>query len=132
MRIAPPLDGRTLGSETNDFVVAAWTDPGGDSKIPRLIAPLHLHREDDEGWYVLEGTLRVQHGEEVVELHAGSGLLVELGTPHTFWNPSELPARYLLFMTPRISALIAAIHALDEKSPTAMCELFEKYRSVLL
>src|SRR5579864_6647423 len=85
--IAPPLSGNTLGSPNNSFVNAEWQDAGGPPGPPRLIAPRHVHYKDDEAWYVLEGTLRVQSGEDEIEAHAGSGVLVPRGTPHTYWNP---------------------------------------------
>lgn len=34
---------------------------------PELIAPLHKHHNDDEAWYVLEGTLGFQIGDTIVE-----------------------------------------------------------------
>lgn len=82
-RVVPPLAGQILGSVDDDFVVAEWQDAGGVSATPRWIAPLHLHRNDDEAWYVLEGVLCVKVGDEDVELRAGSGVLVPRGTPHT-------------------------------------------------
>ena len=85
----PSLAGRVLGTGSNDFVVAEWQDAGAPPGPPRFIAPLHLHRSDDEAWYVLEGTLYVRMGENDVELRAGSGLLVPRGTSHTYWNPGE-------------------------------------------
>jgi len=75
--IAPPLAGNVLGLANNHFVIAEWQDAGGP---PRWIAPLHLHRNDDEAWYVLEGRLCVKMGDEEVELRAGSGVLVPRGT----------------------------------------------------
>ena len=71
--VAPPLAGNVLGSDANDFVVAEWRDPGTPAGPPRLIAPLHLHRKDDEAWYILEGTLRVRVGNEEVERLRGPG-----------------------------------------------------------
>ena len=91
MRIAPKLQGNVLGSASGDFVVAEWRDPGGPPEPPRLIAPLHRHSNDDEAWYVIEGVLRVQNGDEIVELQTGSGLVVTRGTPHTYWNPATTP-----------------------------------------
>src|SRR5260370_4825698 len=85
--IAPPLSGRVIGSINDAFVIAEWCDPGGPPGPPRLIAPPHLHRSDDEAWYVLEGTLRVRVGNEEVEARAGSAVFVPPGTPHTYWNP---------------------------------------------
>jgi len=129
--IAPPLAGNVLGSGTGDFVVAEWQDVGGPPGPPRWIAPLHLHRNDDEAWYVLEGCLCVKMGDEEVEVRAGSGVLVPRGTPHTYWNPSSERVRYLLVMTPRIHRLIQEIHATTERSPAIMRALFEKFDSEL-
>src|SRR5216684_8583323 len=70
--IAPALAGRVIGSIDDAFVIAEWRDPGGPPGPPRLIAPPHLHRTDDEAWYVLEGALRVQVGKEEVEARGGS------------------------------------------------------------
>ena len=129
--IAPPLAGKVLGSDKNDFVIAEWQDAGGGHNPPRWIAPLHLHRNDDEAWYVLEGRLCVKMGDEEVELRAGSGVLVARGTPHTYWNPGPERVRYLLVMTSRIYGLIQEIHATKERSPAIMRELFEKFDSEL-
>ena len=130
--IAPPLAGNLLGSEKNDFILAEWRDPGGPPGPPRLIAPPHIHHRDDEAWYVLEGTLCVRVGEEEVTANAGAGVLVPRGVAHTYWNPGPGPVRYLLCMTPNIHRLIQAIHALTERSPAIMAELFERYQSTLL
>src|SRR5579859_2743031 len=109
--IAPPLAGKVLGSAEDCFAVAEWRDGGGESASPRYIAPWHVHHNDDEAWYVLEGALCVGAGSEVIELRAGCGYLVRRGTPHTYWNPGPAPVRYLLFMTPTILRLIQKIHA---------------------
>jgi|SRR6267378_3388592 len=58
--IAPLLSGHVIGSIDDAFVIAGWRDPGGPP------GPPHLHRTDDEAWYVLEGALRVQVGKEEV------------------------------------------------------------------
>jgi mannose-6-phosphate isomerase-like protein (cupin superfamily) len=130
--IAPPLAGTVLGSVASDFVVAEWKDPGGPPGPPRWIAPLHLHRSDDEAWYVLEGTLCVRRGEDVVEARAGSAVLVPRGTPHTYWNPGPELLRYLLVMTANVYSLIQDIHGLAERSPAALRAVFEKHDSELL
>ncbi len=130
--LAPPLAGQVLGNSGNSFVVAEWRDPGGHTDAPFLIAPPHVHHQDDEAWYVLEGVLCVRRGEEVVKAHAGCGVLVPRGSPHTYWNPGEGPCRYLLIMTPKIYELIQAIHAAPDRSRGRLAELFRKYDSELL
>jgi mannose-6-phosphate isomerase-like protein (cupin superfamily) len=130
--IAPPLAGKILGSAKDSFAVAEWQDTGGPPGPPRLIAPLHVHHKDDEAWYVLEGTLCVQVGDEQVDLPAGSGVLVPRGTVHSYWNPGRGRTRYLLFMTPTILRLIQAIHELQDRSPAAVAEVFESHDSSLV
>ena len=130
--IAPPLAGSVIGSIGRDFVIAEWKDAGGPPGPPRWIAPLHLHRKDDEAWYVLEGTLCVRMGSDVVEAKAGSAVFVPRGTAHTYWNPGPGLVRYLLVMTSNVYSLIQDIHALTERSPAALRAVFERRDSELL
>jgi mannose-6-phosphate isomerase-like protein (cupin superfamily) len=94
---------------SESFVIADWADQGTHPGRP--IAGLHLHRSDDEAWIVLEGRLGFRVGIEEREVATGESLLVERGTPHSYWNPAPEPVRYLLVMTPRIHRLIEALHS---------------------
>jgi mannose-6-phosphate isomerase-like protein (cupin superfamily) len=125
--IAPLLAGNTIGSASDSFVIAEWRDPGGQPGSRRLIAPFHVHHNDDEAWYVLEGTLCVKSGKEEIEARAGSAIFVPRRTPHTYWNPGPAPVRYLLVMTPNIYRLIQAIHAASDRSPAALRALFREH-----
>jgi mannose-6-phosphate isomerase-like protein (cupin superfamily) len=130
--IAPPLSGHVLGAASDSFVIAEWRDGGGPPGPPRFIAPLHLHRQDDEAWYVLEGTLCVRVGKDDVEAGAGSAVFVPRGTPHTYWNPGPRPVRYLLVMTGQIYRLIQEIHAMKDRNPSVLREVFAKHDSELM
>jgi mannose-6-phosphate isomerase-like protein (cupin superfamily) len=130
--VAPQLAGNVIGSISDAFVIAEWQDAGGGFDPPRLIAPRHLHRRDDEAWYVLEGVLRVQVGADELEARAGAAVFVPRGTPHTYWNPSRERTRYLLVMTANIHRLIQAIHAMPDRNPAALRSVFEKHDSELL
>jgi uncharacterized cupin superfamily protein len=104
-----PLAGSQLGGTQSDFVIVEWAD-AGDSGY-EWIAPLHVHHADDEAWYVLEGVLRFRIGDEVREAGAHDAVLAPKGTPHAYGNATPgLRARYLLVMTPRIRALVNALH----------------------
>lgn len=107
MRQVPPLLGQTLAGAA--FVVAEWVDDG-ESSAERPVAPLHVHNADDEAWYVLEGALGFRRGDEQLLAPAGSAVLVPAGVAHTFWNAAGGRTRYLILMTPRIAALIEALH----------------------
>lgn len=113
---------------SESFVIAEWTDPGSTSR-ERPIAGLHLHRSDDEAWYVLSGRLGFRVGDEEREVGAGESILVPRGTAHTYWNAISEPTRYLLVMTPRIHQLIEALHS-GERDDYA--RIFAEHDSELL
>jgi quercetin dioxygenase-like cupin family protein len=68
---------------------------------PGLWAGPPLHRHDfDEAFYVLEGELTFQLGEDLSTAAAGEFVFAPRGSVHTLANRSERPARYLLTCTP--------------------------------
>ena len=65
-------------------------------------APLpHIHHAHEEGFYILEGELEFVVGTETVRASQGSFVMVPIGVAHTFSNPTERPARFLITLTPR-------------------------------
>jgi mannose-6-phosphate isomerase-like protein (cupin superfamily) len=112
-------------------VLAEWTADAAAGGGPLYQAPLHRH-EEDEAWYVLEGTLCIRHGDRVSEVAAGGAVIVPGGTAHTYWNPAPVSARYLLVMGPRTYALIQAVHAAGDRRPRAMRQLFQDHGAELL
>jgi mannose-6-phosphate isomerase-like protein (cupin superfamily) len=122
--LAQPLAGNALGGSGDDFVLVQWTAEVGD----HWIAPLHVHHEDDEAWYVLRGRLGFRLGEDECEAAPGSAVLARRGTPHTYRNAGDVEAEYLLVMSPRIASLIVAIHHQNADLPA----LFEAHASRIL
>ena len=51
---------------------------------PGLASPLHVHYDDDEGFYVLEGSVTIIVGDETVELSAGQHAFGPRDVPHKF------------------------------------------------
>lgn len=121
---AEPLAGKVLGGLGDGFVLGQWTAKVGD----RWIAPLHVHYEDDEAWYVLRGRLGFRLGDEEFEVGPGSAVLARRGTPHTWRNAGDLEAEFLLVMPPRIASLIEALHQPGADPPS----LFKAHASELL
>jgi quercetin dioxygenase-like cupin family protein len=62
-------------------------------------SPLHVHRREDEWFYVIEGQLTFWVGGEVIEAPAGSFVYGPRDIPHTFIVSSE-QARFLLVTEP--------------------------------
>ena len=123
-----PLAEGQLGGAASDFVIVEWTD-SGESEW-EWIAPLHVHHADDEAWYVLEGVLRFRVGDELREAGPGSAILAPKGAPHAYGNARRGQlARYLLVMTPKIRALVQALH---EPGASDYAAIFRAHDSELL
>jgi mannose-6-phosphate isomerase-like protein (cupin superfamily) len=65
-----------------------WVLDAGDAGPPP-----HFHREHQEAFFVLEGTLTFRAGDRTFESPPGSFLLIPPGTVHTFSNGSEARAK---------------------------------------
>lgn len=62
--------------------------------------PRHLHVREDELFYVLEGHIRIEAGDEVLDAPVGSLSFIPRGVPHVFQNVGTTPARLLVIFTP--------------------------------
>ena len=70
------------------------------SSGPKSAPPLHIHQHTDEVYFILEGGAQVVIGAETITAGTGAFVFVPRGTPHTFANPNDTPARMLLVLTP--------------------------------
>lgn len=63
--------------------------------------PQHIHRQHDETFYVLTGTVQFTSGTDVLLAPAGSLVTAPIGDPHTFSNPDpDTPSSLLCTVTP--------------------------------
>jgi quercetin dioxygenase-like cupin family protein len=87
-------------------VKAAGADTSGalglvETTIPRgHSAPLHVHRQEDEAFYVLTGTVDLVCGDERFRAEQGAFVYLPRGVPHTFLGVSDDAVRVLVFMLP--------------------------------
>jgi len=68
--------------------------------LPGIGAPPHLHREEDEAFYVLAGQYEFLVGDRCITAPAGAFAFVPRGTVHAFTNTGEAPGRMLITVTP--------------------------------
>jgi uncharacterized cupin superfamily protein len=68
--------------------------------MPGEAAPLHYHPNDDECFYILEGRLRFQLGDEQFDAAAGMFAVVPRGTLHGYQNIGDVRARLLVIVSP--------------------------------
>ena len=75
------------------FAMLAVVPPNGGP-------PFHIHRHEDEKFYVLEGTPTFRLGDDTIVAGPGDFVNVPKGTPHCFHNASDAPVRMILTFTP--------------------------------
>ncbi len=64
---------------------------------------LHIHAAQEDTFYVLDGILSVQIGDDIVELGPGDFGTAPPGIPHSFTNAhADRPCRVINLMTPGI------------------------------
>jgi quercetin dioxygenase-like cupin family protein len=86
-----------VSGEETDGRLGVVEAVGGPGDMP----PLHVHREQDEAFHVLEGELTLfVAGQEPVRLGPGESVLAPHGVPHVYEVTSDEPARWLALSTP--------------------------------
>jgi quercetin dioxygenase-like cupin family protein len=94
-----PTGGRLTFKATADETGGALTVVEATA-APGEGPPLHVHREQDETIYVLEGRYRVRLGEHEVNAPAGAFVFIPRGTPHTWQNAGAEVARFVATLAP--------------------------------
>lgn len=67
---------------------------------PGDATPMHLHHSEDEYMLVLEGTVRVARGDEVMDVETGGFAVLPRKIPHAWGNRTSSPLRLVFFVTP--------------------------------
>ena len=83
------------GDETGGayFAMEALVPPGGGP-------PLHIHSNEDETFYVVEGRIDFRLGDDRITAGVGDFVNVPRGHVHCFHNSSDAVARLILTFTP--------------------------------
>lgn len=94
-----------IGGLGVDFKVRGKTTNGMVSIVehpmePGRLVPAHVHHDEDELSYVLEGTFGVRIGDVIAEAGPGCYVFKPRDVPHTFWNAGLAPARLIEIITP--------------------------------
>lgn len=76
------------------FTLVEWSAPSGFSPPP------HVHRREDEAFYIFEGEMKVRCGEQTWRAGAGSFVFLPRGIEHGFTVTSVTPLRGLQLTTP--------------------------------
>lgn len=89
-----PMAFLVTGEATRHTSMFEWTMPPGFS------TGLHVHRVQEETFYVLEGECDWQVGDQRIRALPGSYLFLPPGVPHNIANATSQPTRVLMTVSP--------------------------------
>lgn len=102
-----PGKGRTIGVVGDIYrFLATGEDTDGRYAVMEAIVPPgggpppHIHSREEEGFFVLEGEITFQLGEERFVAGAGTFANMPVGSLHSFKNESGKPAKMLISVAP--------------------------------
>jgi quercetin dioxygenase-like cupin family protein len=83
----------TAADTGGQLTIVEVTEPAGSE------APLHVHYRDDEGFWILEGDVTFEVGDETIEASAGDFVFGPRNIPHRF-TVGARDCRMLFIMVP--------------------------------
>ena len=105
--IRTPQQGRTVAlvGDVYRFLATGEDTIGKYALIEALVGPgggppPHVHSREEEGFYILEGEITFTINGERVVATAGMFANMPVGTPHSFKNESNKPAKMLVSVAP--------------------------------
>lgn len=116
----------------NQRVILASEDTAGRYALienynpPGVGIPLHLHRNEDETFHVLEGQVEFRIGNETVQAIAGTTIYLPRNTPHAFTIVGEAPAKMLIMLMPAgLEKYFAELSQLSSDKPPDMATVMD-------
>ena len=86
---------RVVADETRGLysVLEIVSDPGDGT-------PLHVHENEDEHIFVLQGTARIAYGDEIFDVQPGEAATLRKGIPHAWGNRANARLRLAVLAIP--------------------------------
>ncbi len=75
------------------FICEGMAVPGGGP-------PPHIHRDQEESFYLLQGTLTIQAGGRTFQANPGDFVHIPRGTVHSFRNTGKVEGKALVIVSP--------------------------------
>ena len=93
---------------------------------PGVSIPLHLHRNEDETFYVVTGEVDFQINGEIVRASAGTTVYLPRNAPHSFTVVGSEPAKMLMMLMPAgLEKYFEELSRLPSDEPPDMEKVFE-------
>lgn len=105
--IRQPGEGRTIGvvGDIYRFLATGEETDGKYAMLEALVPPgggppPHIHSREEESFFILEGEVTFQIGEERLVATTGTFANMPIGSLHCFKNESSQPAKMIISVAP--------------------------------
>lgn len=93
---------------------------------PGVSIPLHLHRNEDETFYIVSGEVDFQINDEIVRATAGTTVYLPRNTPHSFTIVGSESAKMLMMLIPAgLEKYFEELSQLPSEEPPDMEKVIE-------
>jgi quercetin dioxygenase-like cupin family protein len=120
-----PMVFLVTGENTKHTSMFDWMIPAG------FATGRHVHRVQEETFYLLEGECEWHVGDKTIRATPGTYLFIPPGVPHNITNVSEKPARVLMTVSPpgheHYFAELAELASQGAPDPKALADLRNRY-----
>lgn len=121
-----PMAFLVTGKDTKYTSMFDWTVPA------RFSTRRHVHRVQEETFYVVEGECEWEIGEETMRATPGTFVFIPPGVPHNIANTTDKPARVIMTVSPpgheHYFEELAKLASIGTKpDPTAIGDLRRRY-----
>jgi mannose-6-phosphate isomerase-like protein (cupin superfamily) len=106
-KVIPANAGRcfnVMGSMMSYKVTAEDTDGAYSLAVeitpPRGGFPLHVHHQEDEAMFILEGEYEIQCGDQVIRATTGTFVFLPKGIPNRYQNLGDTPGKFIHITSP--------------------------------
>jgi quercetin dioxygenase-like cupin family protein len=125
-----PMVFLVTGENTKHTSMFDWMIPAG------FATGRHVHRVQEETFYLLEGECEWHVGDKTIRATPGTYLFIPPGVPHDIANVSEKPARVLMTVSPpgheHYFEELAKLAAQGAPDPKALADLRNRYDTTQL
>jgi quercetin dioxygenase-like cupin family protein len=126
-----PMRFLVTGDDTKHTSMFDWILPSGFS------TGLHVHRIQEETFYVLDGECEWRVGDRQIQATPGTYLFIPPGVPHNIANTSGRPARLLMTVSPPghesyFEELVKLVAHSSPPDANAIAELRNRYDTTQL
>ncbi len=131
--VIPATEGKAYRQFGRFYTFKLWSEETNGllsiveiSTPPQSGPPLHIHRREDQTFYIVEGEFEIQCGDQRFQVTRGTITFLPRNIPHTYRNSGNTPGTLLEINTPAgFEQFYEAVNRLSQDESSDMQKIAE-------